>query len=106
MLPIKEGDLYRVVDIDGVRFKIHYGYISENEKERGWEPYPVYPDFIQNPQHTVEGEPFVTAFQDVCKHYKPTASGEVWCHNCEWLDKRDTHIGICKCPHNRVKKNE
>ena len=103
MNKIRDGDLYKRIEIEGVKFEIRYGYVSEGERERGWEPHPIYPDFTKEPRHTKDGEPFVTAFQDVCEHYKPTAKGEEWCHNCEWLDKRDTHIGICKCPKRRKK---
>ena len=95
MNQIRDGDLYRTVVIDGVEFRILYGYISEGERERGWAPYPVYPDFLREPRYTEGGWAFATAFQDVCSHYAPTASGEVWCGNCLYFDKRDKCIGIC-----------
>lgn len=101
MHKIRDGDLYKIVEIDGVEFKIYYGYLSDSERMRGWEPYPVYPDFTKDPQYTKSGEAFATAFQGICKYYEPRASGESWCDNCGLFDKRDTYIGICKCPNNK-----
>ena len=106
MNQIRDGNLHRIVEIDGVEFKIYYGYISDTERDRGWEPYPVYPDFVKAPQYTADGEAFVTAFQDTCEHYEPRGKGEDWCDNCKLFDKRDKYIGICKCPLNRERKNE
>ena len=42
---IKEGDLYKRIEIEGVTFLIYYGYSTEKEKEHGWEPAPQYPAF-------------------------------------------------------------
>ena len=106
MHPIRDGDLHRIVEIDGVEFKIYYGYLSESEKDKGWKPYPVYPDFIKEPQYTKDGKAFATAFQDPCRHYAPRGTGESWCSNCELFMKKDTYIGICQCSYNKERKNE
>ena len=55
---IKEGDLYKRIEIEGVTFLIYYGYSTEKEKEHGWEPAPQYPAFEEVPQYTPDGRPF------------------------------------------------
>ena len=102
---IRDGDLYKIVEIDGVVFRICYGYISEVERERGWEPYPVYPDFTLEPRYSEKGEAFATAFQDVCEHYEPSGSGERWCNSCRFFDRREQCIGLCLCPSRRENRS-
>ncbi len=99
MNKIRDGDLYRTVEISGVRFEIRYGYSTEEERKRGWEPSPIYPNFKKRPQYSSDGYPFATAFQDVCEHYapNPNASKEGWCHDCQYFQKQETHIGLCRC---------
>ncbi len=108
MSRIKEGTLYKIVAIDGVKFQIYYGYESESERGRGWEPSPVYPNFTEQPQYTSEGYPFAVAYQDVCEHYAPikTETDFIECANCKQFDQREEFIGLCQCLHNRVRKNE
>ncbi len=108
MSEIKEGALYKVVEIDGVKFEIYYGYESESERRRGWEPSPVYPDFIARSQLTPDGYLFANAYQEVCEHYEPisTETDFIWCENCKQFEKREEFIGLCKSPHNRVRKDE
>ncbi len=106
MNKIRDGDLYQTLEIEGVTFEIYYGYSSDGERSLGWEPSPIYPDFTATPQYTKRGLPFVTAYQDACKHYKPikNKSDDHWCYNCEMFDKRDKHIGICQCAHRREQR--
>ncbi len=103
---VREGDLYKIVDVAGKSFEIRYGYSCDGERAR-WEPIPIYPDFTASPEYTAEGYPFVTAYQDVCKYYspKPKATEEGWCNDCILFDKQEEYIGICKCL-NRQKSNK
>ncbi len=100
---IREGDLYKIVEVAGRSFEIRYGYSCEDERNR-WEPTPIYPDFLITPEYTAEGYPFATAYQDICEHYspKPKVTGENWCNDCTLFDKQEEYIGICKC-RNRCK---
>lgn len=103
MKNIKEGDLYKITEVEGTRFELYYGYDSEEEKKRGWEPTVIYPDFIGQPQHTASGSPFATAFQEVCPYYKKksTQNDDDWCDLCEYFEKGDDLIGVCRCKYNR-----
>ncbi len=95
---IKEGGLYRSLNVRGTTFNIHYGYYSDAEREI-WEPAPIFPDFIKQPQFTELGEPYTTADQDICEHFepKPQVSGENWCNDCIFFSLEEEIIGICKC---------
>jgi len=106
MNEIKDGDFYKRVEIEGVTFEIFYRYSSEEERARGWEPLPCYPDFEEHPQYTKDGYAFAIAYQDVCKHYQPIRKGEPWCDNCKLFDKREKYIGICQCQARRERQNE
>lgn len=99
MTGIKEGDLYKIVEIEGYTFEIRYGYY-EPELEREWnDPMPVFPNFLKEPLYTPSGRPFVTADQKICEHFspKPKISGEDWCNDCEHLEKHEEFLGVCKC---------
>ena len=96
---ILEGTVYKVITIDNTVFEIRYGYDSPEEKKRGWEPTPLYPDFTEHPQYDSEGCPFATVYQEVCRHYRPreTVPKEKWCENCQYFEKHEQYIGICRC---------
>lgn len=100
---IKEGDVHKVFTINNVTFEIRYGYHSPEEKKRGWEPTPIYPDFTETKQYTLEGYPFASVYQDICEHYKPkkNAPTEEWCENCLHFEKGETYIGVCRCERRR-----
>ncbi len=100
MRNIKEGDLYKILEVGGICFEIRYGYVSEEERRRGWEPDPIYPNFKEHPQYTSEGIPLVTAFQDACSQYLPKEGhgGECWCNDCIYFQKGSDGIGLCLCP--------
>lgn len=103
---IKEGDLYKAFEIDGVRFEIRYGYECEGERQFG-EPSPVYPDFIGSPQYTKDGYRFAVAYQIECEHYAPIKkSDDDWCANCKFYDKREEYMGICRCEEQKLKPKE
>ncbi len=107
MTQIKDGALYKVFEIEGVRFEIFYGYETEAEKQNGWEPSPLYPDFARRPQYTKGGHPFTLAYGGPCPHYRPLNrdADDEWCANCPHFDQREEFVGLCKSPH-RVRKNE
>ncbi|MBQ8229234.1 MAG: hypothetical protein IJZ32_00895 [Clostridia bacterium] len=98
---IVSGALYKTVEIDGVRFDIYYGFYNEREKELGYEPTPVYPNFDKNPQYTKNGELVVAVYKDLCEHYKPLPKTIELdgCVNCVHFDRREEYIGLCKCEH-------
>ena len=104
----KEGDLYKIIEIEGTRFEIYYGYENpEYERESNY-PMPMFPNFKKNPQYTVSGFPFVTGYQDICEHFKPKPkiSGEGWCNDCEYFDRCEEYLGICRCEARRERQNE
>lgn len=104
MEEIKEGTLYKEIEIEGVTFLIYYGYSTENEKQNGWEPAPLYPVFEEHPRYTVKGFPFANSFQDGCEYYEPKSQkkAERWCFSCKMFDQRDQLIGICTCEKRRL----
>lgn len=95
---VKDRTLYKSIEIEGVRFDIYYGYYNENEKESGYPPTPIYPDFSGRLQYTKNGLPFVTAYQDVCNYYQPInkETDFVGCGNCKLYESREELIGLCK----------
>ncbi len=100
MTNIREGDLCKIVEIEGHIFEIRYGYYDpELERERN-DPMPIYPNFLKEPQYTAAGYPFVTADQEICQHFHPKSniSGEGWCNDCRHLEKHEEFLGICRCP--------
>lgn len=99
---VKEGDLYKVLNILGHTFKLYYGYYEECERENpAVEPMPIYPDFIKIPEYTDSGQAFVTKMQDACKHYKGKSSKFNECAECEHYLHGDDLIGICTCRQNK-----
>ena len=108
MNEIRVGDLHKTIEIEGVMFNIYYGYDSDEERIRGWDPTPIYPDFEKRPQYTKEGIPFTLAYGGPCRHYDrfDKEAEDDWCANCTMFDKREEFIGLCKCHMNRAWKNE
>ena len=97
----KEGDLYKEVMVAGKVFRLCYGYYEPCERER-WlnEPIPIYPNFINDPLYTQEGVPFVTAMQDICRHYKGKKDGDS-CSDCAFFMQSKELFGFCKCDENK-----
>lgn len=92
----KEGDVYCETELYGKRFVIYYGYYDECERQSQYnEPIPILPDFIQSPEYTDEGYPFVTAIQDACGSFKGINS-EDGCYGCKYYKAGTDLIGICK----------
>ena len=102
----KEGDLYKVVNTYGRTFELRYGYYGECDRK--YDPDVIYPDFIKEPVYTDDGTPFVTMVQDACKNYRGEAkrTPDTTCAECKYFERDEDWIGICKCPHNRERKNE
>ena len=76
-MTVKEGDLYRVLEIGGARFEIRYGYYEELDRVGKYnDPIPIYPNFLENPQYNNEGYPFVTEMQDTCVYYDGSKTQE------------------------------
>ena len=98
----EEGDVYKVLQIAGQTFRLHYGYYEEYEKENpAAEPMPIYPDFIKQPQYTKDGYPFVTKMQDACNYYQGKTYQSKECAECVHYTHGDDLIGICACPANK-----
>lgn len=94
----REGDLYKVIDVEKNTFKIHYGYYEESERDKV-EPLPVFPNLKESPVYTADGKPIVTAIQEPCEYYSPLNKerSEEWCGDCiSYLDA-DKEISICGC---------
>ena len=47
--------------------------------------------------HTDDGIPFVTAFQETCKHYKKVKDTTDRCIDCKFYQKGEELFGLCKC---------
>lgn len=101
VIKAKEGDLYRVIDVDGVVFNIHYGYYEEKDRFGKYnDPIPIYPNFTENPQYNIRGEPFVTHMQDMCEHYEGRRNSDS-CHTCIYYKECEDLLGVCRCVKNR-----
>ncbi len=107
-IPIpKEGDLFKIIQIEGMTFEIRYGYYEERDRHtKDAQPIEIYPNFIEKPQHTVEGVPFATEMQSSCEHYNGKMYEDSVCGDWAFYQARDELLGLCQCPHNRVRKNE
>ena len=105
----KEGELYKVVTTFGKTFELRYGYYEECDRQSPLcNPVVIYPDFTKAPIYTDDGTPFVTMVQDACKSYRGEAkrTPDTTCAECKYFERGEDWIGICKCPHNRERKNE
>lgn len=111
-LPVpKEGDMFKVIELYGRTFEIRYGYYEECDRYTHFaEPIPCYPDFIMQPQYTDDGVPFVTAIQDVCKHFVGKKDVNSTCGDCASYQHCDELLGVCVCPMNKqgseIRQNE
>ena len=103
----REGDIFDIVHVGGHQFTIRYGYYEEAERGKV-DPIPIYPCFIRNPMYTVEGYPLVTRIQDVCEHYctDEDSGGDGWCADCIHCQNAHEEIGICRCVHRHISRQE
>lgn len=103
---IKEGDLYKIIDLYGTKFEIRYGYYDEKDRHSKYsEPIPIFPDLYKNPKYTKEGFMFVTHMQDKCIYYIGDNKLDS-CYNCKYFNKGIDLIGICNCPLKKRKENK
>lgn len=104
MEKIREGDLFRVINISDHVFEIKYGYYDEAERySRFNEPIPVYPDFIKEPKYTEDGFYIVTQIQDKCDYYDGDCNLDI-CFKCKHYKNVEDLIGICTCLKNKKDK--
>lgn len=101
-MKIKDGDLYKIVELFDHTFELRYGFYEEYEREKG-EPIPIYPDFKKAPVYTKEGFPFVTQMQEMCNHGS-SSFDEGLCVDCIYYRDGEELIGICT--NNKNKKGE
>ncbi len=98
----KEGELFKVIRIRGTTFEIRYGFYEECDRYNGYaEPMEIYPDFIKNPQHTIDGIPFVTAMQTPCVHFKGKKNEDSTCEDCSFYQHCEEMLGVCECIKNK-----
>lgn len=94
---MRDGNLYKVVNVFGKAFELYYGYYDEQDRYSKYaEPVPIYPNFIENPLYDGNGNPFATEMQDICPHYQGK-DGEDSCFACSHFCKGDEMIGLCLC---------
>ena len=95
---VKNGELYKSVEVEGVRFDIYYGYESENVKRLGWEPTPQYPDFNTQPTFSPQGKRFTLTYGEICNDYQPISktTERICCQNCKLFNKKEEYIGLCE----------
>ena len=97
-LVIKEGDLYKVINVFGRTFELYYGYYEEKDRHSKYnEPIEIYPDLVKNPVYTDDGIPFVTAIQQTCKHFKKIKDTTDRCIDCKFFQRGEELFGLCKC---------
>lgn len=95
----REGDLYKIIELQGRIFEIRYGFYEESDRYSQYaEPMEIYPDFIKEPQYTDEGIPFVTAFQSPCDYFRGTLNENSTCEECGSYRHGEELIGLCHCP--------
>ena len=93
-----QKQLWKIFNVGGREFRIDREYDQEVD-----ESYPVYPDFMENPEYTDDGRPFTTAEHEGCHHYRPAVSEDPEtddCGGCFWFRRDETPydiIGVCMC---------
>ena len=99
-----EGQLYKVIQIEEHRFELRYGYNEEFEREH-CHPVVLFPNMEEDPRHTRDGYPIVTAVQEPCEHYSvpPDQIPEQWCADCIYYPGIHQEMGICSCQARRKK---
>ncbi len=103
---IREGDLYKVLNVFGRTFSLYYGYYDDIERHSKYnDPIPIYPDFLAEPQYTPEGIPFATAMQDACPHYAGN-DNDGSCQSCRHFQECEDLLGICHCDRRKAAASE
>ena len=101
MSTIKEGELYKTVNLHGHLIELKYGYYEDYERESG-EPIPIYPDLKKAPIYTEEGFLIVTQMQDLCENGK-SRFPDGCCAECEYFRPCVEMFGICANQKNKKK---
>lgn len=97
-----EGELYKVLHIEGHSFPLYYGYYEKCDRDNpAVEPMPIYPDFLKEPRYTSGGFPFVTQMQDACRFFVGRAGPCGDCADCRHFAHGAELIGICTCLDNK-----
>lgn len=99
MKDIREGDLYKVVEMFGHTIELRYGYYEEWERSRG-EPVPIYPDLKRYPLYTDGGYPIITQMQELCEHGN-SRFDDGFCVDCEFFEVGADLFGVCKNSENK-----
>ena len=99
MNKIRDGDLYKRLQIFGRSFELRYGYYEEYERGRG-DPVPIYPNFKEKPEYTEDGRPFVTQMQELCEH-GDSRFRDGCCADCRYYKDGEDLVGICTCDANK-----
>ena len=93
-----EGELYKSIAAHGATFNIYYGYYDDTDRQNPEiEPVEMYPDFINRPEYTADGIPFVTAMQKKCIFYVGEDDDDNTCYQCIYYERCEELLGICKC---------
>ena len=101
----KEGDLYKIIEVYGKTFEIRYGFYEESDRHSQFaEPMEIYPDFVEFPEYTDCGKPFITAIQTPCENFSGERNENSTCEECTFYKNCEELLGICLCPENQRKK--
>ena len=103
MNTVREGDVYKIIELCGKRFELKYGFYEDYERESEFgEPIPIYPDFTKAPIYTDDGYPFVTQMQNLCEYGESRVRNEACCVDCKHFRHGDELIGLCQCEERRI----
>lgn len=101
-IPVREGDIYEVLSVDGRTFEIRYGYYEDFERD-GSAPIPIYPDLEKSPVYGESSKYIVTFMQEPCVHYEPRVeNAEPYCGCCKHYPNNKQMINACQCRHNSL----
>ncbi len=103
----REGDLYKTINVEGFGFDIYYGYYEDCDRQNpSVDPMPIYPDFMEKPQYTKSGFPFVTKMQSACEFYKGKDVKEKDCAECRHYMHGAELLGVCTCYKRKLQSDD
>lgn len=101
-IPVREGDIYEVLSVDGRTFEIRYGYYEDFERD-GSAPIPIYPDLEKSPVYGESSKYIVTFMQEPCVYYEPRVeNAEPYCGCCKHYPNNKQMINACQCRYNSL----
>lgn len=101
-IPVREGDIYEVLSVDGRTFEIRYGYYEDFERD-GSAPIPFYPDLEKSPVYGESSKYIVTFMQEPCIYYEPRVeNAEPYCGCCKHYPNNKQMINACQCRYNSL----